>query len=207
MNEPIARRPVITNMNNPVRIWRLRLAWLVLTVALAPRPAAWAQDSGRVEVAGGYSWLRDYEGVATFPRGWFASVASDMKGPLALVGEASGSYKSMGGLDIELSLGIHTFMGGPRVVRHGGRLHPYAQMLFGISRMATRYTLPDETLSAARHHLAMAPGGGLDVSISERAAVRVGTSLRLIRAEQSTPTGSERFNYRELQVLAGIVVR
>ena len=56
----------------------------------------------KVESAGGYSLMRDYDGDATFPGGWFASVAADVAGPLAVVGDASGSYKSMGGLGMSL---------------------------------------------------------------------------------------------------------
>src|SRR5688572_23892564 len=99
-------------MTSPTRIWRDQAAWISLTFALALPHAAAAQDARSVEISGGYSWMRDYDGDATFPRGWFASLAADVKGPVDVVGDASGSYKSMGGLDIDLSLNIHTFMGG-----------------------------------------------------------------------------------------------
>jgi hypothetical protein len=89
-----------------------RALWIALVVAVALPRYAVAQDDRRVELAGGYSLMRDYDGAATFPGGWFGSVAVDVAGPLALVGDASGSYKSMGGLDVNLSTTIHTFMGG-----------------------------------------------------------------------------------------------
>ena len=99
------------------------------------------------ELAGGYSLMRDYDGDATFPGGWFASVAADVAGPLAVVGDASGSYKSMGGLDVNLSTNIHTFMGGPRLAWRASRVEPYVQMLFGVARFSTTYTLSEERLS------------------------------------------------------------
>jgi hypothetical protein len=178
---------------------------LVLAAAL-PRPAA-AQDERRVELAGGYSLMRDYDGDATFPGGWFATIAADVAGPLVLVGDVSGSYKSMGGLDVNVSTNIHTFMGGPRLAWRGSRVAPYVQVLFGAARFATTYTLPGERLSDARNYFAMAPGGGLDIPFSRRAAVRVGASIRLIRSEASTPSGSEPFTYREFQFTTGVVIR
>jgi hypothetical protein len=185
----------------------LRAVWIVLVLAVAvPRHAA-AQDERRVELAGGYSLMRDYDGAATFPGGWFASVAADVAGPLALVGDASGSYKSMGGLDINVSTNIHTFMGGPRLAWRASRVAPYVQMLFGVARFSTTFTLPGERLSDAQNRFAMAPGGGIDIPFSARGAVRVGANIRLIRSETYTPTGSEPFTYREFQFTTGVVIR
>ena len=180
---------------------------IALVLALAvPRHAA-AQDERRVEVAGGYSLMRDDDGDATFPLGWFASVAADVAGPLALVGEASGSYKSMGGLDINVSTNIHTFMGGPRLTWRASRVAPYVQMLFGGARFSTTFTLPEERLSDAQNYFAMAPGGGIDIPFSGRGAVRVGANIRWIRAEQYTTNGPEPFTFREFQFITGVVIR
>ena len=183
------------------------LFWIgVLLTTLLATPA-FAQNDSRLDVSGGYSSMRDYDGDATFPRGWFASLGADIFGPLTMVGDVSGSYKSMGGLDVRVGVRIHTFMGGPRVQWQGSRLAPYAQMLFGVARTATTYRSPEETLSDARHNFAMAPGGGIDVQLTNRLAARVGANVRWIRSEMSTPTGSEPFTFRELQVIAGVVVR
>ena len=184
-----------------------RALWIVLVLAVAvPRNAA-AQDAGKVELAGGYSLMRDYDGDATFPRGWFASVAADVAGPLAVVGDASGSYESMGGLDIEMSINIHTFLGGPRLAWRTSRVSPYVQMLFGVARFSTTFSLPGERLSDVQNHFAVAPGGGIDVPFSNRGAVRVGANMRLIQSETYTPSGSEPFTYREFQFIAGVVIR
>jgi hypothetical protein len=184
-----------------------RTVWIALVFVVAAPGYSAAQDERRVELAAGYSAMRDYEGEATFPRGWFASVATDVAGPLALVGDASGSYKSMGGLDIDISMNIHTFMGGPRVVWRTSRVSPYGQMLFGVARFATTFTLPEESLSDAQNYFTMAPGGGIDVRFSDRGAIRIGASMRFIRAETFTPSGSEPITFREFQFIAGIVIR
>ena len=184
-----------------------RAIWLTVALAVAVPGYSAAQDGGRVEFGGGYAAMRDYDGDATFPRGWFASVAVDLVGPLAVAGEASGSYKSMGGLDIDLSTDIHSVMGGPRLVWRGDRVSPYVQTLFGVARFATTYTLPDETLSDARNYFAIAPGGGIDLPFSERAAIRIGASMRFIQSETFTSTGSEPFTFREFQFITGVVFR
>jgi hypothetical protein len=184
-----------------------RAVWIALVLAVALPRHANAQNEQRVELAGGYSLMRDYDGDATFPGGWFAAVAAAVAGPLALVGDASGSYKSMGGLDVNLSTNIHTFMGGPRLAWRASRVEPYVQMLFGVARFSTTYTLPEDRLSDAQNYFAMAPGGGIDIPFSGRAAVRLGASIRLIRSETSTATGSEPFTYREFQFITGVAIR
>jgi hypothetical protein len=181
--------------------------WIPIALSAALPGVAAAQDERRVEVAGGYSFMRDYDGDASFPRGWFASVGADVVGPVDAVGEASGSYKSMGGLDVNISVNVHTFLGGPRVQWQTGRVAPYGQMLFGVARMATTFDVPGETLSAARNYFTMAPGGGLDIQFSERGALRLGASLRLIRTETFTPAGSEPYTFKEFQFIAGVAFR
>ena len=184
-----------------------RALWIALALAVAvPRDAA-AQDERRVELAGGYALMRDYDGDVTFPRGWSASIAADVAGPLAVVGDVSGSYKSMGGLDVNISTNIHAFMGGPRLTWRASRVAPHVQMLFGVARFSTTFTVPEERLSDARNYFAMAPGGGIDIPFSGRGAIRVGANIRLIRSETYTPTGSKPFTYREFQFITGVVIR
>lgn len=67
-----------------------RALWVVLTLVAAPKFAV-AQDQGRIEVAGGYLMMDDYDSDMTFPGGWFGSLGVDVAGPVAAVGEASGS--------------------------------------------------------------------------------------------------------------------
>jgi hypothetical protein len=184
-----------------------RPLWIMLVLAAALPADAVAQEGGPVEIAGGYSYMRDYDGDATFPRGWFASIGADVAGPVGVVGDVSGSYKSMGGLDVDLSVSVHTVTGGPRLIWRSDRVAPYVQVLFGLARIATTFELPDETLSASQNNFVMVPGGGLDIRVSERSALRVGANLRLIRSETTTPAGTEPFTFKEFQFLAGIVVR
>jgi outer membrane protein with beta-barrel domain len=181
--------------------------WIALLLTIASATPARAQYDSRADASVGYSAMRDYDGEVTFPRGWFATVGANVAGPVALIGDVSGSHKSMGGFNVNVGVRLYTFMGGARAQWHRGRLGPYAQMLVGVARMSTTFKLPDETLSDVRHHFAMSPGAGLDFQLTSRAAVRGGASLRLLRSEMATPVGSESFTFRELQAIAGVVIR
>jgi hypothetical protein len=75
------------------------------------------------------------------------------------------------------------------------------------SAAAIRDEFARSALSDGRNHFAMAPGGGIDLPFSERGAIRLGASLRLIRTETFTPTGSEPYTFREFQFTTGIVFR
>jgi len=97
-------------------------------------------------------------------------------------------------------------MGGPRLQWQAGRVAPYAQMLFGLARIASSMDFAGETFSAAQNNFGMAPGGGVDIRFSDRGAMRAGASLRAIRADRFMD-GSERYTYYEFQVIAGVVFR
>jgi Outer membrane protein beta-barrel domain len=186
-----------------------RFSWAVLALAAMVPNRAIAQEHRQVDVAGGYSWMHDYDGKASFPAGWFAAVGGDIAGPVGVAGDASGSYKSLDGLDIKMSVSVHTLMAGPRFVWRARRASPYLHMLFGASRIATTYELLGlgQPLSAAQTNFAMAPGGGVDIPFSDRVGIRAGASLRIIRSETATPTGSRPASFKEFQLVAGLVFR
>jgi hypothetical protein len=124
-----------------------------------------------------------------------------------LAGEAMGSYKSMSGEEVKVSLSAHNVMAGPRLVWRMSRVEPHVQMLFGVARFASAFELPAETLSDAQHYFAMAPSACIDIPFSARSAFRAGMGVRLVRAERLTPGSAGAFTFHELQFLAGIVFR
>jgi len=94
---------------------------VVLRVALFVGGAgnANAQDSSRVEVAGGYTFLHDGSlfglslGSSNAPIGWVASGARFVRPAIGLVGEVGGTYKPVrgyGGPGSDLWIMVHTFM-------------------------------------------------------------------------------------------------
>ena len=156
--------------------------------------------------------MKNYDDEMTFPAGWFGSLAVDVVGPVAAVAEVSGSYKSLSvleswsGQNVDFSANNHTAMGGPRVTWRAGRVAPYEQMLFGLSRIASSIDWTTGTFAAARNNFAMTPGGGVDLRFSDRGAIRVGGNVRLTRVDRGMP-GSERYTATEFEFITGVVFR
>ena len=184
------------------------LLCLTLLIIVATPHRVLAQSEGKIEVAGGYSFMRDYDGGASFPAGG-GLLRSVRMSPARLASPATRAEATNRWADwtVDLSMSIHTFMGGPRLALRTSRVTPRAEVLFGTARMATTFKLPGERLSDSRYHFAMHFGGGVDVQLTSRVAARVGANRRLIRSETFTPTGSEPFNDREFQFISGIVIR
>src|SRR5688572_11279599 len=105
----------------------LFVAFVMLVCAL---PVS-AQDVPAIDLSGGYSFVRDQALEENF-HGWLASVAGHFNPWLAAVGEVGGNYKSIDVLGSDISLSIHSFMGGPRFsVRRAANVTPFFQVLVG----------------------------------------------------------------------------
>jgi outer membrane immunogenic protein len=107
--------------------------------------------------------------------GGSASVAVNVNHWLGFVGDVGGHYTgNAGNGGFTLSVISYTF--GPRLsFRRSQRITPYVQGLFGGARAGgTLYTLGFQQGSTAgpRNAFALAMGGGLDVSVNHRFAIR-----------------------------------
>jgi hypothetical protein len=167
----------------------------VVAVALAclslSRPAT-AQTAPKAEVSGGYQWAHfsGSDQSESFNKGWFGDVAVNVKPHLALVFQASGSYKtitesaSVGSAPLEASanLSAHQYLGGIRVNgRASKQVTPFAQFLVGAASLsaggvvsgffdgATHVTTAD---GKAATHSALQVGAGLNLMMSEKVGVR-----------------------------------
>jgi hypothetical protein len=171
----------------------------VLCVALAaPAPA---QDLGTipvplVEISGGYMFMRetssDFPGGATnFPVGWYFSGALNPTEFFGLVGEVSGSAKtnfdvSMSGYTFSNDARVFTFLGGPRFFKKIGRVVPYGQFLAGVAHLRLDTQLPAAllgttmTIKGRSTNVAIQPGGGVTVYVTDRIGVRAGADFRSI---------------------------
>ena len=122
------------------------------------------------EIFSGYSYLR---GDLSVPAGWNASVAVHPHRIIGLEADFSGHYGSTAGFDHR----THLFLAGPRFAPRLGRATPYAHILFGATRVSTegQYfspSAPPNTVRADEVGLAWALGGGLDIGIHKRVALR-----------------------------------
>ena len=166
---------------------------MLLALVSSAVPAAAQSVSG--EIAGGYSYLRiDGEGL---PEGWFVSGAVDLTPALSIVGEVFSNRRNLSSDDIvegvdsdagpdelsfaelledtgiEASVTVRSVAGGIRYGRSLGRAGWFVQSVAGPAWVDTRLSVLDVDISISPSTWVWQTGGGIDVSVTRRAAVRL----------------------------------
>lgn len=126
-----------------------RLGLLATGVLLIFASSAFAQDTSRGEVSGGWRYYHATIGSFVFPvqvtrpinfeKGWYGDVAVNVSEKFAVVGEAAGTYQSddfnqaaIVSTQESYNVRFHTFMGGIRVrAPQHEAIVPFGQILFG----------------------------------------------------------------------------
>jgi opacity protein-like surface antigen len=154
---------------------------LLAVVPAAAQSSAPANITPRVEVALGYTYVRARtvvaEGCCFNLNGGSVSVAVGVNKWLSLAGELGGYYTGHVRNSDE-SLSVFPYIFGPRFsYRRSERFTPFVQGLFGGGHaggtLYTRYFREGSAPPSPRNAFAMALGGGLDVNLNRRWAVRV----------------------------------
>ena len=176
------------------------LILLVVMAVLAPQTASAQanQDAPRAEVAGGYVFLRDFEIDESFPAGWFASAAVNVREMLAVVGEVSGSYATINLFGTDIDANVHAFMGGVRYSRRLDRVTPFGQFLVGVARAGGGVDFLGVQISDSVTDFAIQPGGGVDVRLTDQLAARFGADYRRIFSQDN--------DGNEFRFAAGVVL-
>lgn len=107
--------------------------------------------------------------------GWQASAGGNLTHRLSIVGDFGGQYKTVAGVP----LNNYQFMFGPQISFRQPRVTPFVHALFGFDKfgtgsftttiLGTTTTIPGTSSTG----FGMGMGGGLDVNISDRLALRV----------------------------------
>jgi peptidoglycan-associated lipoprotein len=140
---------------------------------------ACAQHSPKVEIFAGYSYLDANYKVNT-------TLGSGSGGESFNGGSASGSYNykpwfgavaDFGGYNLHENYGsetLYTYMFGPKFALRQGRVTTYVQALVGVGHISTTNNI-NGTLEPyySKNGLAAAAGGGMDLRLTHRLAVRV----------------------------------
>jgi hypothetical protein len=176
---------------------RTAVAASAVCLLCAPPPVS-AQEAGTLplpiaELSAGYAFMRNTHIDENFPAGWYLSGGVNLSQWFAIVGEAGGGYATVRetppfGEPHELSskLEDYAFMGGPRFFRKTGRVVPFGQFLVGVRYARQRETA---TYGAEPPHrggmltatdLAIQPGGGVTVLLTERVGLRVAADFRTV---------------------------
>jgi hypothetical protein len=133
----------------------------VLFVALQP---AQAQDQDKVEVFGGYSYMRFRPSPDVNLNGWEASAQYKFRDWIGGVADFDGHYGSIGGVGTS----VHSYLFGPQVSLPS-RVSPFAHVLLGGAHFSAG--------GFGDSAFAMAIGGGIDTEIKR------GISWRIIQGD------------------------
>lgn len=134
-------------------------------VFLASLPAL-AQVVPKAELFGGYSWAG-----GNF-HGWNASVTGNITKRFGIVADFSGHYGSELDGSVLIKQDAHSFLFGPRFSFRGKRLTPFVYALFGATQFHESAIISGQKLSDSDTGFSSALGGGLDVKVNDRAAIR-----------------------------------
>lgn len=154
----------------------MRKLFFIAALLLALPLIAQAQDAPKVEVFGGYSYLRadDYfninnDGIDL--HGWNASTAVNINKWVGIAADFSGHYGDITILPgSKADISGYLFLIGPRFsYRKHKVLTPFGHVLLGAARLHTSY-LGSKNSDAA---FAMAVGGGLDATVHPNLAIRL----------------------------------
>lgn len=162
---------------------RAALVGIIAAFILALPASAWAQESGSVELAGGYSFLGDSELVDGYGLGWFAEGGWRTTDWLSLTSEVSRHQRTqdVGFIDVEVT--FQTLLAGPRIWFQTSRVAPFVPLLAGATRLdiKARTSIPVEaTGDDAATYGTLQVGGGIELPLANRLAFRVGADYRRV---------------------------
>jgi len=168
--------------------------------------AAGAQETPKLDLFAGYSYVRanpSTSGVDSFPlHGGSASLAYHATGWVSAVADFGG-YTNGNILGSGAGGTLSTYLFGPRVsYRRHSRITPFGQVLFGVAHIGGDNGL---AFSASSNSFAMTLGGGVDVKVAGRFAIRPAQVEYLLTHFDELGTGGRSQN--NLRVSSGIVFR
>lgn len=175
------------------------LLGLVFLVSLS----AAAQDSSKIDLFAGYSYVHTSPGIALSSfnaNGGVGSVAFNVTSWGSLVAEVGGIHASkIGSTDVDAT--AMTYMIGPKIsLFHRSTLSPFAQALFGFT-----HTNPGFNQTTINHNtFAMSPGIGLDWNATRHFGIRLGQMDYLLTR---VPTSTNQVNWNNFRYSAGVVFR
>ena len=187
---------------------------LLLSSLLAiclPLAASAQEVAPKVEIFGGYSYLRadavtNPTGVGTSIRahGFNTSLGGNITKHIGIVGEFSRFTESEGFTisvlgRINVDSNVVTYLFGPRITPHRGKVEPFVHALLGGARENDKLS-GGVVAELTENAFAFALGGGLDIKVNDNFAIRV-AQVDYLGDKLGGQTGNN-FRYS-----AGIVIR
>jgi hypothetical protein len=131
--------------------------------------------------------------------GGAASVAGNLTRSFGVVAEASGEYR---GDDYNNSFTYFTLVGGPRFGRTSGHARPFVQFPVGWARSQTIFRLGSHTDTYSDNYFVVQPGGGVDVSVTDRLAIRLGADYLV-----ASPWYPEAWRFYNVRFVTGLTFK
>jgi hypothetical protein len=123
----------------------------VIVTALFCATAVAADNESKASVFAGYSYTH-FDG-GTNANGFSAEVAGNLTRSFSIVGNFGGAYNSVTGVTVS----NYTYLFGPRVVGHFGRMEAFGHGLFG--------GIDSRAAGVSQSAFAMGFGGGVNVAV------------------------------------------
>ncbi len=184
---------------------KLKLVVSLLAFLSLSAVAAFAQDTPKVDIFAGYSYLRENPstaGVSSFGmNGGSASAAYNVNNWLSGVADF-GVYHNGNILSTGASGTLSTYLFGPRVsYRHFGRFTPFGEVLFGVAHGSADFAGTNGSDNA----FAMTLGGGVDYKLTDHFAIRpIKVDYLMTRFSETGNSGQTQNN---LRISTGVVFR
>ncbi|GGG63070.1 OmpA family protein [Edaphobacter dinghuensis] len=170
------------------------------------RPANSTSTVPRFDLSLGYSNIRANAppgGCDCFDmNGGYASVDFHLKDWLSIAGEFTGGHANNISM-LGQNLTLLTFMAGSKISYTGHRLVPYGQVLFGGAHGSDSYFPTNTSSTSSASSWALSTGGGLDLNINRRFAIR---ALEMQYLRTALPNGTNDAQ-NHLMIGAGIVIK
>jgi hypothetical protein len=186
----------------------MKKLFAVLSLLLSLGATASAQETPRVEVFGGYSYLRLEEatpvnGVPAPKRdlnGFLVAGTVNVTGFLGVTGEYSGHFRNGQTIGVinNVDTNFQSYLFGPQIrLFRGRRISPFARVLFGAVRGSIDPSGGSNGIDDTVFGLVA--GGGVDVKLTDTFSFRPFTADYLLTRFNST-------NQNNLRVSTGVVV-
>ena len=179
-----------------------KLLYVLGLVCLASLSAA-AQDSSKIDLFAGYSYVHTGPGVAVSSfnaNGGVGSVALNVTSWGALVAEVGGIHATTIG-NTRVDATAMTFLAGPKITFfRRSSLSPFAQALAGVVRSDAAFNQTANT----HYTFAFSPGAGLDWNATRHFGIRLAQVDYLLTR---IPTSTNQVNWNNFRYSAGVVIR
>ncbi len=180
-----------------------------------------AQDTTKAEIFGGYSYLRN---SGNGFNGWEGQATANFGRFFGLTGDVSGDYRTaisagVGGVSASANQRLYTFLFGPTLTARFGKSGVFGHALFGgaHSSLGAGISIPIiggfSTGVTTANAFAMVLGGGVDIGLSKRFAIRAAqvdylyTKFGSVDALSTGLSSSSTGHQNSFRYSAGIVVR